>query len=356
VSPNVVTSVVTVDHEDAGPELIRDMGKTLEEVGFEICAVDTTATIPDEMNRSSTHLEDRSRASHESRRRSSGAHDLWSRLWRGRTPPATPHPGHAAAHMDNCDVCKATAASSAHDDGRRLQDQLADAQDQAGAGQKLATAAATSLVSLDGVAVEDDSREAAVWRATVSVGGMTCASCSNTITEEIKKYPWVSRIVVSLVTNSASVDFKDSNRTNDIVEAIEDLGYDASLDNVVNLTEQSRVSADSRDVEIHVDGIFCHRCPSRIIQTIRNLGSKVELLSEPSRDVPFLKIRYTPDAPRFTIRQILKAIEATDPSLVASIYHPPTLEERSRAIRAKHQRELFWRMMLTHKLAIPTFV
>ena len=79
VSPNVVTSVVTVEHEDASANFIRDMGKTLEDVGFEICAVDTTGTMPDELNRESDA--EQARTSQDSRRRGSGALDLWWRLW-----------------------------------------------------------------------------------------------------------------------------------------------------------------------------------------------------------------------------------------------------------------------------------
>ncbi|PHH84813.1 hypothetical protein CDD83_1335 [Cordyceps sp. RAO-2017] len=46
VSPNVVTSVVTVEHEDAGTaDLVRDMAKTLQDVGFDICAVDSSAAL-----------------------------------------------------------------------------------------------------------------------------------------------------------------------------------------------------------------------------------------------------------------------------------------------------------------------
>lgn len=356
VSPNVVTSVVTVEHEDASADFIRNMGKTLEDVGFEICAVDTTGTIPDELNREVDA--EQARTSQDSRRRSSGALDLWWRLWGGRTPPATPNHGKAAAHLDNCDVCKTTAAATAHDNGRTLQEQLTRSMEPPHDAQKMINMAAkTTPIPLEEVVVDDSEAVPDIWRATLSIGGMTCASCSNTITEEIQKFPWVAKIAVNLVANSATVDIKDNNRVQEIIDAIEDLGYDASLDQVVNLGEQKRISASAREVEIQIEGIFCPKCPQRICKTLSNLGSsRLELVQAPTPEKPFLKIRYTPQAPEFTIRQILRAIEATDPSLKATIYHPPTLEERSRAIRAKHQRELFWRMMLTLVLAVPTFV
>ncbi|KAK2596684.1 hypothetical protein QQS21_006259 [Conoideocrella luteorostrata] len=357
VSPNVVTSVVTVEHQDAGADFIRDMGQTLEDAGFEICAVDTTADIPDDLA-NGTADDDRVRTSQDSgRRRGSGALELWWRLWRAATPSATPHDSKAATHLDNCDACKTTAAAVAHDHGLSLEQQFHANNLSASSLQKrLSGAAKMSPAVLEQVIV-DDADAPRLWRATVSIGGMTCASCSNTITEQIQKYPWVSGIVVNLVTNSASVDIRDEGRVQELVSAIEDLGYDAALDKVIDLEELKRVSVDEREIEIKIDGIFCAKCPERILKTLKNLSSsRIEILKAASREKPYLKIRYTPQAPEFTIRHILKAIEATDPSLYASIYHPPTLEERSKAIRAKHQRQMFWRMMLTLILAIPTFV
>lgn len=356
MSPNVVTSVVTVEHEDASANFIRDMGKTLEDVGFEICAVDTTGNLPDDVNRDGDA--EQARNSQDSRRRSSGALDLWWRLWGGRTPPSTPNHGQAAAHLDNCDVCKSTAAVSAHENGRTLEQQLTRNTLSSSSLQKLITAASkTAPSALEEVVVDDSDDAPNLWQATLSIGGMTCASCSTTITDEMQKFPWVAKVAVNLVANSATIVVKEQDRIQEAIDAIEDLGYEAALDKVTDLTEQKRISVDAREVEIQIGGIFCPKCPQRICKTLLNLSSsRIDILQPPTLEKSFLKIRYTPQAPKFTIRQILRAIEATDPSLEASIYHPPTLEERSKAIRAKHQRELFWRMILTLILAIPTFV
>ncbi|KZZ97523.1 ATPase, P-type, heavy metal translocating [Moelleriella libera RCEF 2490] len=360
VSPNVVTSVVTVEHQDAGPAFIHDMGRTLEEAGFEICAVDTTASVPETLDGSADEFE-RERTNQIGRRRRSGALELWWRLWRGPTPEAAAlHDGKAATHLDNCDACKTTAAAVTHENGLSLEQSLRRNNFSDSSLQKRLNGHANEAsAQLEQVVVDggDGAATPHLWRATLSIGGMTCASCSNTITESIQKFPWVAGVVVNLVANSATVDIKDQGRAQELIEAIEDLGYDAALDKVVDLDELKRIPADQRQVDIKVDGIFCSKCPDRILMTLKNLStSHIEILKAPSRDQPFLRIRYTPRAPRFTIRQVLKAIEATDPSLEASIFHPPTLEERSKAIRAKHQREMFWRMMLTLVLAVPTFV
>ncbi|PHH66583.1 hypothetical protein CDD81_7058 [Ophiocordyceps australis] len=353
VSPNVVTSVVTVEHQDASPDFIRSMAKTLEGVGFEICGIDTTAASV------SPGLDSLSRAEQGGTVSGSrlngkgyGTFDMWSRLWRYKTSSAKHKASLEAAHLQNCEACKTAAAQ-----GVEASDALLRAGALAARNPSVSSSIKKPTVTsplLESVAVDDGSQPR-LMRATLSIGGMTCAVCVNTITDEIQKHPWITRIVVNLVSNSATVDFSDASRSKDIVEAIEDLGYDAVLDKVVDLG-QEKVCEDRRQVEIQIDGFFCPRCPERISQTLRNLGPRVEVLSEPSLEQPRVRIQYRPDAPRFTIRHILRAIEATDASLHASIYHAPTLEERSRAIGAKHQRELVYREVLTTMIAIPTFV
>ncbi|KAG6002366.1 hypothetical protein E4U43_001132 [Claviceps pusilla] len=367
VSPNIVTSVVTVEHQDAGADFVRAMGKTLEDAGFEICAVDTAACIPDDFDdfhdlRNPTEESSAQRgASQESRRpHSNSALEFLWRIWRTATPSATPNDGKAATHLDNCDSCKATAAAMGYENGSILEQQLGrKTMSASSVQQRLDDAVKSSPSILERVIVGNDG-DTDLWRATVSIGGMTCASCANAITNEIQKYPWVSSIVVNLVTNSASVDFandQDHSRAQKVVEAIEDLGYDAALDKAVGLHQVNVASDSEREVEIQIHGIFCAKCPDRICMTLNNLdSSRIDILKKPTRERPFLKIRYAPRPPTFTIRQILRAIEATDPSLTASIHHPPTLEERSRAIGAKHQRQLYLRAIFTLVLAVPTFV
>ncbi|PFH57141.1 hypothetical protein XA68_15471 [Ophiocordyceps unilateralis] len=351
VSPNVVTSVVTVEHEDASPDFIRSMGRTLNEVGFDICAVDSSAAPAADLDAIAQPDQPLRAAGPAS---SYGTFDLWSRLWRNKTSPAPDPTSLAAAHLQNCEACK---SATSHDQERMSEDRVrlvrtlslaSSTQD----GSPTATAPLEGVLDAD----DGDGNAPTLMRATLSIGGMTCAVCVNTITGEVRKNPWVSSIVVNLVSNSATVDFTDPDRARDIVEAIEDLGYDAVLDSVVDVNKQRRAAAE-REVEIQVDGIFCPRCPERICQSLRNLGpGRVVILQEPTPELSRLRVRYLPDVPHLTIRHILGAIEATDPSLSASVYHPPTLEERSRAIRARHQRQLLRRQLLTAIIAIPTFV
>lgn len=332
VSPNLVTSIVTVDHYDSKIASVSSMKRTLEDVGFQVCAVDTTSTTVEGCQ--SLPVGESSTAGQKTV--SSG----WFRLWLDRSPQED-FEAARAAHLVNCESCRqsATVGFTSNDEKRPLQILGLDEND---------------TKPLESVVV--DEHGSSIWRATVSVGGMTCAVCTNTITEEVQKMPWVSSIVVNLITSSATIDFSERDRAEDIINAIEDLGYDASLDTVTDLSKPEQPT-EWRQVQIKIDGMFCPQCPRRISKSLSLLGShRLQIVDGPSVARPIIELKYKPEAPTFTIRHVLRAISATDPSLTPAIYHPPTLEEKSKAIRAKHQRALWWREIMTFIIAIPTFV
>jgi heavy metal translocating P-type ATPase len=193
-------------------------------------------------------------------------------------------------------------------------------------------------------------------RVSLAIGGMTCSRCVNVITEELQKLDWLSNVAINLVSNSGTAEVRDKKDVDRLVEAIEDLGYEATVDSVVSVAQETPTGHE-RTVEIRIDGIYCEHCPFRVTNSLSTgFQQRLEALQQPTMQRPIVKVRYTPEAPRFTVRHILAAIEASDPALAASIYHPPTLEERSKQIRRKHQKEIFFRVILTFVICIPTFV
>lgn len=214
------------------------------------------------------------------------------------------------------------------------------------------------------------------WRATLSIGGMTCASCANGITKEMKKRDWVRDITVNLLTNSATVDFVGGKENAEKLPGeVEDLGFEATLnkETLVNLTMQDQDGDDEdmgpeeeqeqqrqkrREVEIRIDGMYCEHCPSRVSSSLVAgfPRAQLDVLSQPTHKRPIVKVTYVPSAPSFTIRHILRAIEASDPAFKASIYHPPSLEEQSKAIQRQHQAQIRWRVIFSFLVAIPTFI
>ncbi|EST09853.1 P-type ATPase, A domain protein [Kalmanozyma brasiliensis GHG001] len=74
--------------------------------------------------------------------------------------------------------------------------------------------------------------------AQLNVYGMTCASCSSTIEREIAKIDGVKSISVSLSTEKARIDYDASKLgIRDLVEHVEDLGFDAVVSDERNSTQ-----------------------------------------------------------------------------------------------------------------------
>ncbi|KAJ9138017.1 Heavy metal translocatin [Coniochaeta hoffmannii] len=112
----------------------------------------------------------------------------------------------------------------------------------------------------------------------------------------------------------AAVIFEGKSHLNEIVEAIEDVGYQAKLSEAVDLSKDT--AQDSRRAAaIRTDGMYY-----------------------------------------FTIRAILSAISAADPAFSPTIYHPPTVEERARQMHARIRQRIFYRVLLSLLVAIPAFI
>lgn len=194
--------------------------------------------------------------------------------------------------------------------------------------------------------------------ASLSITGMTCASCSNNILHRLEQSEWISKATVDLMNNSAKVEFFGKNdKAQQIVDAIEGLGYEAHLDQV---RAHGAINEDRehRTMDIQVDGFHCDLCPSRVVTGLLPLHEHgaLEILSQPTKDTPIMKIRYVPVPSKLNIRQILAAIHAIDPVFRAKIYQPPSTEERSRRVHARQQKRILLRLIGTFIIAIPTFI
>jgi len=215
----------------------------------------------------------------------------------------------------------------------------------------------------------EEARKANGWEVGLAIGGMTCASCVKTVEEELRKREGVREVVVSLLTNSAKVIVEDRALAEQLVQAVEEMGYDCTLDSVTPIIEDVSESAKStsdneeesippRTVEIHITGLYCTQCPSRIITTLERGFPRhnLQIISPPTLASPLLKLTYTPQPPKFTIRTLLAAIESTSPNFRATLHHPPTLEERSKQLAKQHRWQILIRIILTALIAVPTFV
>lgn len=197
------------------------------------------------------------------------------------------------------------------------------------------------------------------WRATYAVGGMTCSRCTGFVTDALKQHPWIDQVDVNLVSNTATVVFYGKEHLPDIKETIEDVGYDATLDEIIPNGQTTHETVD-RSVAIHIAGMFCHHCPENIHRKLTDSFEGVhrfENVPSPfSLESPILHIKYVPDAPAFTIRSIFKVIADLNPAFTPTVFHPPSIEERAREMHAQERKRILFRLVLCVVIAIPTFV
>ena len=200
------------------------------------------------------------------------------------------------------------------------------------------------------------------YEAVLSIGGMTCAACTSSVTHGVSELSYVESVSVTLMTNSATVGFKGRQNLDKLVEVVEDMGYECTVQTCerVEVNEQTAFEFHEerrRTVMLKIDGMFCGHCPDRIRQTIRSQFSDVvEISKPPSMKDPIMVLSYVPKAPTLTIRDIIEAVNGANEVFTAYIYTPPSIEERSEAMQRRESRRLLQRLIISFVVGIPTLL
>jgi P-type Cu+ transporter len=309
----------------------------------------------------------------------------------GYAPPPQHHPPTWSrmerrtqrAHIDNCDACKKEKGmlciNSSGFKGwpfkirSRLYSSSSTSSPVPADVEKGATDQA-AVAEAGGVQLDDADGEERDCVVTIAIDGMTCSSCVATITRGLENVPIVSKISIDLVSNSGTFTIKGKTKIQELIDGIEDLGYGAE---VVSTTEDKPIANDvgstpeatgqrqqqrERTVELQVGGMHCNNCPDRIADAISKLASEsggreggTKILQRPSIRNPIMQVAYLPDGV-ISIRSIIRAVADVDPAFTVSIYHQPTLEERSRRLQQAEKRSILYRLLFAGVIAIPTFI
>lgn len=200
----------------------------------------------------------------------------------------------------------------------------------------------------------------AQYEAILSIGGMTCASCTSAIDHGLTEMPFVENVSVTLMTNSGRVVFKGKHHLQSIIDKVEDLGYDTALERCVLLDsngEGIKEKSRQRSIMLKVDGMFCRHCPSRIIEAIESKYKDDVVIVKPlTLKDPVLEIIYMPRPPKLTIRDIIAAIDALNDLFITNVYLPPSIEQRSQSMQKNEQNRLLARLVFSFVIAIPTLL
>ncbi len=209
---------------------------------------------------------------------------------------------------------------------------------------------------------KEGQHKAQKMKATLSIGGMTCASCTGSVTRGLEELQYVESVAIDLLTNSGTVIFTGKEHLDAIVEKVEDLGYDCTVQECVSTQQDSGGNEDEqveqcRTVMLLIEGMFCEHCPSRITDAVEISFSDLIIVEKsPTLRDPIMKITYTPQSPYLTVRNIIAIIRDTNDAFEVTVYHPPTIEQRSRAMQLHERRRLLLRLLLSFIVAIPTFL
>ncbi|RXK37708.1 hypothetical protein M231_05041 [Tremella mesenterica] len=267
---------------------------------------------------------------------------------------------------------------------------------------------------MDGKVTERDDQEEKTILTTLSVEGITCASCTTTISNVLNSIKGSKKVNVDLLANKADVEHLSSVIPEDIKEAIEDVGYGAEVvssiprpvptfisnpksgrqlppsasrdasdasemenENILeqdesDLGQNEKITRDegvkeivgkgqnknvgeekkTRTIQVKVEGIYCSKCTTKLNNHLSSL---------PLHFTPFdihkkeTKITYEPRNP-FTIRDILKGLSDLSPEFEAVLIKTQGIQERSREIQKREARRLAINLMIAVVFAIPTFI
>ncbi|KAL4870953.1 hypothetical protein BDV12DRAFT_40861 [Aspergillus spectabilis] len=212
-----------------------------------------------------------------------------------------------------------------------------------------------SLDEISPVDNESSRRQNLGYLANIAIVGMTCGSCAGAITQGLNELPFVTNVVVNLLSHSAQVELGNQDNAPLVLEKIEDLGYDASLVNILTKQVKYDPVVDKRTVSFRVDGMFCHHCPEKVFDALKELPN-IEVDNMLSINYPILKATYTPRSPSLTVRAIREKIESAHSEFQAAVYHPPSVEDRSREMQRHERRRLLSRFLFVLVVAIPEFI
>ncbi|GBL52636.1 hypothetical_protein [Candidozyma auris] len=98
----------------------------------------------------------------------------------------------------------------------------------------------------------------------INVDGMTCAACSTSVTEALEGISNVHSVAVSLITNEAKVVHGTEVQPQQLVQAVEECGFDAHVASSKALTNPTPHFV----AKINVSGMTCGACTSSVTEAL----------------------------------------------------------------------------------------
>ncbi|RDB22706.1 putative copper-transporting ATPase HMA5 [Hypsizygus marmoreus] len=213
----------------------------------------------------------------------------------------------------------------------------------------------TPIAGLLTSSVEEDPGPSTV---TLSIGGMTCSSCTHAITEAASRIQGVSNVAVNLLAGSAQLVVQSRAIADVVCEAIIDSGYDAQVISINPIRRKEEIEETMRIVSLRIDGMFCPNCARKVMSAIESFGNRITVVKPlASYTDPILTLSYRPDPASLSIRMIMASIVAAgSPPFRVTVHHPPTLEQLSHAMQLREQRRILFQLLFSIVAAVPALI
>ncbi|WVQ96615.1 hypothetical protein IAU59_003720 [Kwoniella sp. CBS 9459] len=176
----------------------------------------------------------------------------WSLSWIGGETPKNKERSRAEdrrrKHLEHCEVCQSQQEESGTPifNGQRISTEV----DQRNGGGKSGEE---------------------VTKTTLSIEGMTCASCVNSITSALRSDPSVLDVNINLLGSSGVVRHRSSLSPETVVEAIEDAGFDSSIIKSEIESQLPEVAAPTKWRSVFaIEGMTCASCSGAISSMLKD--------------------------------------------------------------------------------------
>lgn len=176
------------------------------------------------------------------------------------------------------------------------------------------------------------SNSSAVFRETLSIQGMTCASCVRRVEKALKKVDGVEQANVNLATEQAVVESSAPLDRAALVKAVERAGYDVVV---------------AAPIELSIDGMTCASCVARVEKALKKVPGVQQANVNLATEQAWVEADTTVSADKL-IQAIRKA------GYDAQLQTTTTTEQADQ--KASEQQQLKRDLLISLVLAIPVFV
>eukprot|EP01038_Epipyxis_sp_PR26KG_P012668 gene12668-16984_t len=143
--------------------------------------------------------------------------------------------------------------------------------------------------------LKDDPKR--ISKIMIEIGGMTCSSCSNSISNVVQQLDGVININVNLSTSSALIEFNQTAISiESIIEEIESIGFDAVLLRKIDHVEIQNNDVTNRTIKtvlmnLETEGTLSADIISQLMFRLRGISGVIEV-SEVKADLIQLKVTF----------------------------------------------------------------